>query len=593
MPLIHGKSDKSRSKNIARLIKENYSPKQAAAIAYKEQRKAKAKDDLISRRINKEIRKDLEAGETYQQAARNVYGRNRKQAEGDTRDDTVEAWISRKIKQLVKEGYPEKQAQAIAYAEHRRNVRKSKDDDILRFDDDTGTSFKIYSRDSTSARKYDLNGWPEIKGNPISKVGVFDYLGKDIDPDLEPNRIYKVYRPETELNNLETIDSFRLLPWTHEHTMLGGDGSGLTAAEKKGVHGVIGEDVYYEDGYLKGNLKIFSNELVKLIDSGKKELSIGYRCLYDLTPGVYNGESYDAVQRQIRGNHLASVSEGRSGHDIAVLDHLKMTFDAKDDVIMPDMERGMEKHEMELHELKEKLDDLRRYLEELWENKEMIEDEGINEEEKDYEKEKGKEEEAEKELKHETAEHGDGKDRHHGKDKHHGKDRHHGRDAEGEYEKFLNKAEIEGDTTEEEEMSQDDEQHFKHADKPGDMSKPKDHHMKDKHHSMDSKIKSLANEINRLKTRNTKEVLREISHRDELANRLSAHIGTFDHASKTYDEVARYGIKKLGLRCNPGQEIAMLEGFLKGARPVTIVHSAMDSRHMKSSCIDAYLKGDK
>lgn len=571
MPLIHGKSDKSRSKNIAELIKAGHKPAQAEAIAYKEQRKAKASDDLISRRIDKEMRKELESGETYQQAARNVYGRNREQAEGDTCDDTAEAWISRKIAELIKENYSPKQAQAIAYAEHRRNIRKSKDDDILMFDDDTGKSFKIYSSDSASARKYDLNGWPEIKGNPISKVGIFDYLGKDIDPDLEPNRIYKVYRPETELNDPDTIDSFKLLPWTHEHTMLGGDGSGLAAAEKKGVHGVIGEEVYYEDGYLKGNLKIFSNELAKLIDDGKKELSIGYRCLYDLTPGVYNGESYDAVQRQIRGNHLATVSEGRSGHDVAVLDHLKMTFDAKDNVIMPDMTRGMEKRQMELHELREKLDDLRLHLEALMDDKEMIEDEDVHEEEKDYEKEKGKEEEAEKELKHESAEHGDAKD------------------EEGEPAKFVKKAKIEGDTVEEEEMSQDDEQHFKHGDKPGDMSKPLDK----KHHSMDAKIKSLANEINRLKARSTKEVLREISHRDELANRLSAHIGTFDHASKTYDEVARYGIKKLGLRCNPGQETAMLEGFLKGARPATVVPHAMDSRSVKSSCIDAYLKGDK
>ena len=45
-----------------------------------------------------------------------------------------------------------------------------------------------------------------------------------------------------------------------------------------------------------------------------------------------------------------------------------------------------------------------------------------------------------------------------------------------------------------------------------------------------------------------------ISERNALAEKLSQHIGTFDHADKTYKEVVRYGVKKLGLRCKPGHE---------------------------------------
>lgn len=186
-----------------------------------------------------------------------------------------------------------------------------------------------------SARQYDLNGWPEIMGNPITRVGVFPYTGSQISSDLEPDKIYMVYRPEEELNNEETIASFRLLPWTDEHAMLGNTEDGLLPAEQKGIHGVIGENVFFEDGYLKANLKVFSEQLAELIETGKKELSIGYRCLYDIQSGVYNGERYDAIQRQIRGNHIALVGEGRSGPDVAVLDSFKFTLDTKD-VIMPD-----------------------------------------------------------------------------------------------------------------------------------------------------------------------------------------------------------------------------------------------------------------
>lgn len=229
-----------------------------------------------------------------------------------------------------------KQAEAIAYS----NARKSKDDD-------KGETFKIYDSEKDSSREEDLNGFIEIKGNPLSKVGVFPYAGHQISQDLEPNKIYQIYRPEEELSNEETINSFRLLPFTDEHAMLGSEDEGMLPAEKKGVHGVIGEDVYYDDGYLKGNLKIFSEKLADLINSGKKELSIGYRCLYDMTPGVYNGEKYDGIQRSIRGNHLALVDEGRSGHDVSVLDSFKFVVDSRELKMPENVMKEMEKHEIQ------------------------------------------------------------------------------------------------------------------------------------------------------------------------------------------------------------------------------------------------------
>lgn len=43
MPLKKGSSDKDRSENIAELIRSGRDPKQAAAIAYSTQRRAKGK----------------------------------------------------------------------------------------------------------------------------------------------------------------------------------------------------------------------------------------------------------------------------------------------------------------------------------------------------------------------------------------------------------------------------------------------------------------------------------------------------------------------------------------------------------------------
>lgn len=180
-----------------------------------------------------------------------------------------------------------------------------------------------------TSRSADINGSATIHGNPISKVGVFPYSGAQVDSSFPPNDIVMVYRPEEELSDPECIESFRLVPWIIDHVMLGSEEEGMTPPEEKGIHGVTTNVVYYEAPYLKADLKVYSKTMAEEIDeNGKKDLSIGYRCLYDVVEGVYNGQKYNAIQRKIRGNHLALVDEGRSGPDVSVLDHFKITLDA-------------------------------------------------------------------------------------------------------------------------------------------------------------------------------------------------------------------------------------------------------------------------
>src|SRR5690606_28507268 len=50
------------------------------------------------------------------------------------------------------------------------------------------------------------------------------------------------------------------------------------------------------------------------IESGeRKEISLGYKCQLDPTPGTWNGESYDAVQKNIVVNHVALGPKGWGG----------------------------------------------------------------------------------------------------------------------------------------------------------------------------------------------------------------------------------------------------------------------------------------
>lgn len=51
------------------------------------------------------------------------------------------------------------------------------------------------------------------------------------------------------------------------------------------------------------------------IEQGKKELSVGYEVELDMTSGITeDGEPYDAIQRNIKPNHLAIVVKGRAGN---------------------------------------------------------------------------------------------------------------------------------------------------------------------------------------------------------------------------------------------------------------------------------------
>ena len=130
-------------------------------------------------------------------------------------------------------------------------------------------------------RIFDDNGWFKIKRNPLSKIGDFPYLGKNIDPSLEPEKTYMVYRPASELSNPETID-VKLLPWVdlHPDNLLGPEEAGRLPAESKGVEGVVGEDIFFEGDTLFGNIKI--SPIVSPTElTVECEISIGYGCEYE------------------------------------------------------------------------------------------------------------------------------------------------------------------------------------------------------------------------------------------------------------------------------------------------------------------------
>lgn len=171
------------------------------------------------------------------------------------------------------------------------------------------------------AKKIDINGFWEIKDNPLTKEGVFPYLGKQIDPNgarwgLDPDRIYWVYRSKKEISDPETLQSFENKPFIDEHVMLG---EGCTPTDCKNIAGVI-HNIRCKGNVMIGDFTIYSDDIKREIMNGKKQLSLGYRSSFDKKAGLYQGRAYDFIQVGMVGNHVALVERGRCGSDVRIFD---------------------------------------------------------------------------------------------------------------------------------------------------------------------------------------------------------------------------------------------------------------------------------
>lgn len=353
----------------------------------------------------------------------------------------------------------------------------------------------------STARLTDINGYIEIKDNPISKEGIYPYSAAQL--GLEGDKIYRVYRPAEELADPECLASFRLLPLTNDHpeTVLGAGG---VPVDSHGIQGIIGEQVRFDPPYLRANLRILGESVKGAISQGKIELSPGYRCTYEFTPGEWNGAPYDAVQRNIRGNHLALVDQGRTGPDVAILDHLKITLDAKEVAMAEENPAGESGNEDPIAKAKAALESLAPFVEQFEEVRAMM-------------------------------------------------------------------AAMAG-TAPAAPAVETDEGNPPPAQEPNPNEAP----------AMDAKtlaalkgmldqaLQPMAERLATLEKSTSSmdaALLQSVADRDSLATRVSEFVGTFDHARMTTQQVAEYGVEKLGIPAPKGQERAALDAYLHARVP--------------------------
>jgi len=98
---------------------------------------------------------------------------------------------------------------------------------------------------------------------------------------------------------------------------------GLVTAENASSlqAGHVGENIRKDGSDIMGPLVVTDKDAVADIESGKIDISCGYQCKLDDSPGTYEGEPYDCIQRGIRYNHVAvGLESGRAGNAFINLD---------------------------------------------------------------------------------------------------------------------------------------------------------------------------------------------------------------------------------------------------------------------------------
>lgn len=173
--------------------------------------------------------------------------------------------------------------------------------------------------DKSTTRTRDKDGRLHVAaGNPISKATVSPYYGREIpgfeELGLDPDRVYQLLRDPQEL--AAAAPTFNNIPVLNRHVPVTAEAPGMDITV-----GTTGSDASFDDPYLTNSLAIWTQEGIDLIESNEqKELSAAYYYTPDMTPGEYKGLRYDGIMRNIVGNHVALVREGRAGPDVVVGD---------------------------------------------------------------------------------------------------------------------------------------------------------------------------------------------------------------------------------------------------------------------------------
>lgn len=156
------------------------------------------------------------------------------------------------------------------------------------------------------------NGCIVCKNVPIARIGTYVYTKDEIGIDVQDS-VVEVFREQSEVFSPKTIASFNGVAFTDTHPpvdVTSDNWSMYSKGEVTNVHRGEGKDT----DFLMADIIVRDPITINEIESGaKREISAGYECEYVERDGKI-------FQKNIVGNHVALVQQGRAGHNVKIRD---------------------------------------------------------------------------------------------------------------------------------------------------------------------------------------------------------------------------------------------------------------------------------
>ena len=163
----------------------------------------------------------------------------------------------------------------------------------------------------------------------ITRPGVFEYVDAD-------GNVRRELRPRDEVYAVESLASVARKPTTLQHpTNDQGEYVKVVSTNAREYSTGLASDSVWRDeaaDMVRTTLTILDAEHIAAIQAGIHEQSCGYSCELEGTAGEDEEFGpYDAIQRLIRYNHIATVMRGRAGRQVRLrADAAQMLTDEDD-----------------------------------------------------------------------------------------------------------------------------------------------------------------------------------------------------------------------------------------------------------------------
>ena len=242
----------------------------------------------------------------------------------------------------------------------------------------------IRDRYELSKREFTDEGFLIVKDNKLARSGILEYLPEELGLPSNGQGMIKIFRDPVDLFDEKVLESFKSKTVTLQHPS--------KFVDSKNLENRVGwskDDIRQEGDYILGSIVVDSQEGIDAIEKGTAEISLGYEADVVAMDGVYNGERYTHIFKDMKGNHIAIVDRGRNGSMCKISDkktkegknmkkiiHDGVEFEASEQIaqVFDKLTAERDTYKASISDMEEKVSDMEEKLEDAEEKKKEAEE---------------------------------------------------------------------------------------------------------------------------------------------------------------------------------------------------------------------------